>query len=57
MVLGELDFGGNFLFDTVKETGGATYSAQFLLVLFIVYGTLIIMNLLVALMVNKMDEA
>ena len=56
MVLGEIDFGGNFLYENVKMEDGANHSAQILLVFFIVYGTLIIMNLLVALMVNKMDE-
>ena len=57
MLLGEVDFADNFLYDNVKASEGANFSAQFMLVLFIIYGILIIMNLIVALMVNKMDSA
>ena len=57
MFLGEVDFSDNFLYDNVKETEGANYSVQLMLIIFIIYGILIIMNLIVALMVNKMDSA
>ena len=57
MLLGEVDFSDNFLYDNVKETGGANHSVQIMLVFFIIYGILIIMNLIVALMVNKMNVA
>ena len=57
MFLGEVDFSDNFLYDNVKETEGANHSVQFMLIIFIIYGILIIMNLIVALMVNKMDSA
>jgi ribosome-associated toxin RatA of RatAB toxin-antitoxin module len=57
MLLGEVDFSDNFLYDNVKEIEGANHSVQIMLVFFIIYGILIIMNLIVALMVNKMDVA
>ena len=57
MLLGEVDFSDNFLYDNVTATGGANHSAQIMLVFFIIYGILIIMNLIVALMVNKMNVA
>ena len=57
MLLGEVDFADNFLYDNVKASEGANHSAQLMLVGFIIYMILIIMNLIVALMVNKMDSA
>ena len=57
MLLGEVDFSDNFLYDNVSATQGANYSVQTMLVFFIIYGILIIMNLIVALMVNKMNVA
>ena len=57
MLLGEVDFSDNFLYDNVKEIKGANHSVQIMLVFFIIYGILIIMNLIVALMVNKMNVA
>ena len=57
MLLGEVDFSDNFLYDNVKETEGANHSVQLMLIIFIVYGILIIMNLIVALMVDKTDAA
>ena len=57
MFLGEVDFSDNFLYDKVKDTNGANLSVQLMLVIFIIYGILIIMNLIVALMVAKMDVA
>ena len=58
MLLGEVDIGDHFIHaneDTTTE--GANPSAQIMLVMFIVYGVLIFMNLLLALVVNKMDPA
>ena len=57
MILGEVDFADNFLYDNVKASEGANLSAQMMLVFFIIYMILIIMNLIVALMVSKMDSA
>ena len=57
MLLGEVDFSDNFLYDNVKETEGANHSVQIMLIIFIIYGILIIMNLIVALMVDKTDAA
>ena len=57
MLLGEVDFSDNFLYDNVKETEGANHSVQLMLIIFIIYGILIIMNLIVALMVDKTDAA
>ena len=57
MLLGEVDFSDNFLYDNVSATEGANHSVQIMLVFFIIYGILIIMNLIVALMVNKMNVA
>ena len=57
MLLGEVDFADNFLYDNVEASEGANYSAQIMVVIFIGYGILIIMNIIVALMVNKMDSA
>ena len=57
MLLGEVDFSDNFLYDNVDETEGANHSVQLMLIIFIIYGILIIMNLIVALMVDKTDAA
>ena len=57
MLLGEVDFSDNFLYDNVKDTEGANHSVQIMLIIFIIYGILIIMNLIVALMVDKTDAA
>ena len=58
MLLGEVDIGDHFIHaneDTTTEI--ANPSAQIMLVMFIIYGVLIFMNLLLALVVNKMDPA
>ena len=57
MLLGEVDIGDNFIHANEETTKGANPSAQIMLVMFIVYGVLIFMNLLLALVVNKMDPA
>ena len=57
MLLGEVDIGDSFIHHNEGSTEGANPSAQIMLVMFIVYGILIFMNLLLALVVNKMDPA
>ena len=48
MVLGEFEFEDNFVYEKVKENHGSNWSVQIMLVLFIVYGSLIVMNLMTA---------
>ena len=55
MMLGEVDFADNFMYDSVSAIEGANYSVQFMMIVFIIYMILMVMNLIVALMVNKMD--
>ena len=58
MLLGEVDIGDHFIHANEETTTEiANPSAQIMLVMFIVYGVLIFMNLLLALVVNKMDPA
>merc|ERR1712194_311841 len=56
MLLGEYDFEDNFLYDAVKKNMDSNFSVQILLLIFIAYGSLILMNVLVALMITKTDE-
>ena len=57
MILGEFDFQDNFVYDNVKEVKGSKWSIQILLIMFIVYGSLIIMNLITAWIVtNQTDQ-
>ena len=48
MVLGEFDYQDNFLYDKVKESKDSKFSVQIMLIMFIIYGSLIIMNLITA---------
>ena len=48
MILGEFDFEDNFLHDKVAENNGSNWSVQILLIMLIVYGSIIIMNLITA---------
>ena len=59
MFLGEFDFDGNLDANSVDSKGGRNVSVQLMFVLFAIYGSVIIMNLLVAMMVNqlKMEDA
>ena len=59
MLLGEYDYEDNFNYDKVDEYGGRNTSLQLIFVLFTLYGSVIIMNLLVAMFVNQlnMEEA
>ena len=56
MVLGEFDFQDNFVYDEVKKVHGSNISVQFMFVVFIVQGSMIIMNLITAwIVVNQQD--
>ena len=55
MMLGEYDFEGNFTYTDSQNFGGRGFSVQFMFFLFTIYASVIIMNLLVALMVNQMN--
>ena len=48
MILGEFDFEDNFVYDKVDEVKGSKWSVQIMLIMFIVYGSLIIANLVTA---------
>ena len=55
MMIGEYDFEDNFSYTKVQDFGGRGVSLQLMFVLFTIYGSVIVMNLLVALMVNQMN--
>ena len=56
MLLGEFNYEGRFLYDYVESIDGSQYSVQVLYVLFIVYGSVIVMNLITAwIVVNQRD--
>ena len=56
MVLGEFDFEDNFVYDKVKQIHGSNISVQILFIVFIVQGSMIIMNLITAwIVVNQQD--
>ena len=56
MVLGEFDFTDHFVYDKVKENHGSNFSVQIMFVMFIIYGSMIIVNLITAwIVVNQRD--
>ena len=55
MMLGEYEFEDNFTYTKVQDFGGRGISLQLIFVLFTIYGSIIVMNLLVAMMVNQMN--
>ena len=56
MVLGEFDFTDHFVYDKVKENRGSNFSVQIMFVMFIIYGSMIIVNLITAwIVVNQRD--
>ena len=56
MILGEFDFESNFVYDKVDKINGSNWSVQILLILFIFYGSFIIMNLITAwIVINQRD--
>ena len=58
MVLGEFEFETHFYYDKVAEWHGQNVSVQILFVLFVVYGGIIMMNLIMAtIVVNQKDES
>jgi hypothetical protein len=57
MTLGEFDFQDNFIYDKVEEVKGSKLSVQIMLIMFIVYGSLIIMNLITAWIVINQNAA
>ena len=57
MTLGEFDFQDNFIYDKVEEVKGSKWSVQIMLIMFIVYGSLIIMNLITAWIVITQNAA
>ena len=57
MVLGEFDFEENFIYDQVEEYKGSNISVQIIFVLFIFYGSMIIMNVITAWIVNNQKTA
>ena len=56
MALGEFDFEDHFIYDKVDEFRGSNYSTQIMFLMFIVYGSMIILNLITAwIVVNQRD--
>ena len=56
MKAGELEFKEDFDFHKVREKGGQNYSVQVMFVFFLVCISLIVMNLLLAVTVNKTEN-
>ena len=58
MVLGEFEFETHFYFDKVAEYHGQNFSVQIMFVFFVVYGGIIVMNLIMAtIVVNQKDAS
>ena len=58
MVLGEFEFETHFYYDKVAESHGKNGSVQIMFVLFVVYGGIIMMNLIMAtIVVNQRDAS
>ena len=56
MVLGEFNVEGRFLYDAVADNNGSQFSVQLLFLMFIIYGSVIVMNLITAwIVVNQQD--
>ena len=51
-MLGELEFSDHFVYNEVEEFGGRNFSVQVLFLIFVIFVSIIIMNLLVALTVS-----
>ena len=57
MVLGEFDFEDHYVYDKVKETNGSQFSVQIMFVMFMIYGGMIIVNLITAwIVVNQKNS-
>ena len=58
MVLGEFEFETHFTYDLVDESHGQNGSVQIMFVLFVIYGGIIMMNLIMAtIVVNQRDAS
>ena len=57
MILGEYDFQDNFLYEKVKHSSGCIGSVQILFIVFVFFGSLIVMNLITAWVVNTQSNA
>ena len=58
MVLGEFEFETHFHYDIVEESSGQNFSVQILFLFFVVYGGIIMMNLITAtIVVNQRDAS
>ena len=57
MVLGEFNVEGRFLYDRVAEVNGSQFSVQLLFLMFIIYGSVIVMNLITAWIVVQQADA
>ena len=58
MVLGEFEFETHFYYDKVEESSGQNFSVQILFLFFVVYGGIIMMNLIMAtIVVNQRDAS
>lgn len=58
MVLGEFEFETHFYYDIVAESHGQNFSVQIMFVFFVVYGGIIMMNLIMAtIVVNQRDAS
>ena len=56
MVQGEFNVEGRFLYDAVAKVDGSQFSVQLLFLMFIIYGSVIVMNLITAwIVVNQQD--
>ena len=53
MMIGEYEFESNFSFDETRNKAGRNGSIQVMFVLFIIYGSVIVMNLIMAIVVNR----
>ena len=53
MMIGEYEFEDNFSFDETRKAGGRSFSIQLMFVLFIIYASVIVMNLIMAIVVNR----
>ena len=57
MVLGEFYFEDHYVYDKVKETNGSQFSVQIMFVMFMIYGGMIIVNLITAwIVVNQKNS-
>ena len=58
MVLGEFNFEDHFVYDTVNQNKGSQFSVQIMFIMFIIYGSMIIVNLITAwIVVNQKDAS